>query len=136
MWNEGRSRPKTGSDMRFLGPCAFRWDKLSVGIGGVIMSEGVLGRRSCRACARPRADHSTDSTDMLRRHTKRGNNVTQNKSDLLTKLFPIAFVATAAAWLVVILITDFPAWTLAVYVAVAIPAMRRFSPSDTNDQPN
>jgi glycerol-3-phosphate acyltransferase PlsY len=73
---------------------------------------------------------------MLRRHTKRGNNVIQNKSGLLTKLLPIAFVATAAAWLVVILITDFPAWTLAVYVAVAIPAMRRFSPSDKNDQPN
>ncbi len=55
---------------------------------------------------------------------------------LLTKLFPIAFVATAALWLVVILITDFPAWTLAVYVALAIPVIRRFSRSDKNDQPN
>ena len=47
---------------------------------------------------------------------------------LLTKLLPIALVATAALWLVVILITDFPAWTLAVYVALAIPAIQRFSP--------
>jgi Flp pilus assembly protein TadB len=62
--------------------------------------------------------------------------MTQNKSDLLTKLFPIAFVATAALWLVVILITDVPAWTLAVYVAVAIPVVVRFSRSDKNDQPN
>ena len=62
--------------------------------------------------------------------------MTQNRSDLLTKLVPIAFVVTAALWLVVILITDFPAWTLAVYVALAIPVIRRFSPSDTNDQPN
>lgn len=62
--------------------------------------------------------------------------MTQNKSDLLTKLVPIAFVATAALWLVVILITDFPAWTLAVYVALGIPAIRRFSRSDKNDQPN
>jgi hypothetical protein len=54
----------------------------------------------------------------------------------LTKLFPIAFVATAALWLVVILITDFPAWTLAVYVALGIPAILRFSRSDKNDQPN
>ena len=74
------------------------------------------------------------SADMLR--TKRGNNMTQNKSDLLTKLVPIALVATAALWLVVILITDFPAWTLAVYVALAIPAIRRFSPSDKNAQTN
>jgi Flp pilus assembly protein TadB len=64
------------------------------------------------------------------------NNMTQNKSDLLTKLLPIAFVATAALWLVVILITDFPAWTLAVYVAVAIPVILRLSRSDKNDQPN
>ncbi len=62
--------------------------------------------------------------------------MTQNKSDLLTKLVPIAFVATAALWLVVILITDFPAWTLAVYVAVAIPVIQRFSRSDKNNQPN
>ncbi len=73
---------------------------------------------------------------IVRRHTQRGNNVTQNKSDLLTKLVPIAFVATAALWLVVIVVTDFPAWTLAVYVAVAIPVIRRFSRSDKNDQPN
>ncbi len=78
----------------------------------------------------------TGSADILRRHTERGNNMTQNKSDLLTKLFPIAFVATAALWLVVILITDFPAWTLAVYVALAIPVIRRLSRSDKNDQPN
>jgi hypothetical protein len=64
---------------------------------------------------------------------ERGNNVTQNKSDSLTKLVPIAFVATAALWLVVIVVTDFPAWTLAVYVAVAIPVIRRFSRSDKND---
>ncbi len=81
-------------------------------------------------------DHSTDSADILRRHTKRGNNVTQKKSDLLTKLFRIALVATAALWLVVILITDVPAWTLVVYIAVAIPVIRRFSRSDKNDQPN
>jgi len=62
--------------------------------------------------------------------------VTQSKSDLSTKLFPIAFVVTAALWLVVILITDFPAWTLAVYVALGIPAVRHFSRSDKNDQPN
>ena len=55
---------------------------------------------------------------------------------MLTKLVPIALVATAALWLVVILITDFPAWTLAVYVALAIPAIRRFSPSDKNAQTN
>jgi type III secretory pathway component EscV len=78
----------------------------------------------------------TGSADILRRHTERRNNMTQNKSDLLTKLVPIAFVATAALWLVVILITDFPAWTLVVYVAVAIPVIRRFSRSDKNDQPN
>ena len=60
--------------------------------------------------------------------------MTHNKSDLLTKLIPIAFVATAALWLGVILITDFPAWTLAVYVALAIPAIKCFSPSDKNDQ--
>ncbi len=62
--------------------------------------------------------------------------MTQNTSDLLTKLVPIAFVATAALWLVLILITDFPAWTLAVYVALGIPAIQRFSRSDKNDQPN
>ncbi len=78
----------------------------------------------------------TGSADIVRRHTKRGNNMTQNKSELLTKLFPIAFVATAALWLVVILITDFPAWTLAVYVALGIAAIQRFSRSDKNDQPN
>jgi amino acid transporter len=78
----------------------------------------------------------TGSADILRRHTKRGNNMTQNTSDRLTKLFPIAFVATAAIWLVVILITDFPAWTLAVYVALGIPAVKYFSRSDKNDQPN
>jgi Flp pilus assembly protein TadB len=80
--------------------------------------------------------HQTQGGSMLWRHTTRGNNVTQNKSDPLTKLFPIALVATAALWLVVILITDFPAWTLAVYVAMAIPAIQRFSLSDKNDQPN
>lgn len=63
-------------------------------------------------------------------------NMTQNKSDLLTKLIPIAFVATAALWLVVILITDLPAWPLPVYVALGIPAMQRFSRSDKNNQPN
>jgi hypothetical protein len=63
-------------------------------------------------------------------------NMTQNRSDLLTKVLPIAFVATAALWLVVLLITDFPAWTLAVYVALGIPAIQRFSRSDKNDQPN
>jgi hypothetical protein len=52
----------------------------------------------------------------------------------LTKLVPIALVATAALWLVVILITDFPAWTLAVYVALAIPAIQRFSRSNKNAQ--
>jgi hypothetical protein len=78
----------------------------------------------------------TGSTVILRRHTKRGNNMTQNKSGLSTKLFPIAFVATAALWLVVILITDFPAWTLAVYVALGIPAVLRFSLSGENGQPN
>jgi len=78
----------------------------------------------------------TGSADTVCRHTKRENNMTQSKSDLLTKLFPIAFVATAALWLVVILITDFPAWTLAVYVALGIPAIQRFSRSDKNDQPN
>ncbi len=62
--------------------------------------------------------------------------MTQNKSGLSTKLFPIAFVATAALWLVVILITDFPAWTLVVYVALGIPWVLRFSLSDENDQPN
>ena len=62
--------------------------------------------------------------------------MTQNKSDLLTKLIPIALVTTAALWLVMILITDFPAWTLAVYVALAIPAIQRFSPSAKNVQPN
>jgi hypothetical protein len=71
---------------------------------------------------------------MLRRRTKRENNMTQNESDLLTKLVPIALVATAALWLVVILITDFPAWTLAVYVALAIPAIQRFSRSNKNAQ--
>ncbi len=60
--------------------------------------------------------------------------MTKNKSDLSTKLFPIAFVATAALWLVVILITDVPAWTLAVYVAVGIPVTQRFSRSDKNDK--
>ncbi len=78
----------------------------------------------------------TGSADILRRHTERGNNMTQNKSDLLTKLFPIAFVATAALWLIVILITDFPAWTLVVYVAVAIPVIQRLSRSAKKDQPN
>jgi type III secretory pathway component EscV len=78
----------------------------------------------------------TGSADILHRHTKRGNYMTQNKSDRLTKLFPIAFVATAALWLVVILITDFPAWTLAVYVALGIPAVKYFSRSDKNDQPD
>ncbi len=78
----------------------------------------------------------TGSADILRRHTEPGNNMTQNKSDLLTKLFPIAFVATAALWLVVILITDFPAWTLVVYVAVAIPVIQRLSRSAKKDQPN
>lgn len=63
-------------------------------------------------------------------------NKTENESDLLTKLLPIAFVATAALWLVVILITDFPAWTLAVYVALGIPAIQRLSRSDKNNQPN
>ena len=63
-------------------------------------------------------------------------NMTQNKSDLLTKLLPIAFVVTAALWLVVILISDFPAWTLPVYVALGIPAIRRLSRSDKNNQPN
>ena len=62
--------------------------------------------------------------------------MTQNKFDLLTKLVPIALVATAALWLIVILITDFPAWTLAVYVALAIPAIQRFSRSDKNAQTN
>lgn len=52
------------------------------------------------------------------------------------KMVPILFVVTAALWLVVILITDFPAWTLVVYVALAIPVIRRFSRSDKNDQPN
>lgn len=61
---------------------------------------------------------------------------TQNKSDLFTKLIPIAFVAIAALWLVVILITDFPAWTLAAYVAVGIPVMQRFSRSAKNNDPN
>ena len=117
-------------------PCAFRWDECPLVFGGVTMSEGVLGRRGSRACARPRADHSPDSADIVRRHTKRGNNVTQNKSDLLTKLIPIALVTTAALWLVVILITDFPAWTLAVYVALAIPAIQRFSQSDKIGQPS
>ena len=65
-----------------------------------------------------------------------GNNMTQNKSDLLTKLVPIAFVATAALWLVVILITDVPAWTLVVYIAVAIPVIQRLSRSAKKDQPN
>lgn len=63
-------------------------------------------------------------------------NMTQNRSALLTKLIPIVFVATAALWLVVILITEFPAWTLAVYVALGIPVVQRFSRSDKNDQPN
>ena len=63
-------------------------------------------------------------------------NMTQNKSDLLTKLLPIAFVVTAALWLVVILISDFPAWTLPVYVALGIPAIQRLSRSDKNNQPN
>jgi hypothetical protein len=81
-----------------------------------------------------RADHSTGSADILPRRTKARNNMTQNKSDLLTKLVPIALVATAALWLVVILITDFPAWTLAVYVALAIPAIQRFSRSNKNAQ--
>ena len=62
--------------------------------------------------------------------------MTQNESGLSTKLFPIAFVATAALWLVVILITDFPAWTLVVYVGLGIPWVLRFSLSDENDQPN
>lgn len=62
------------------------------------------------------------------------NHTTPTKSDLLTKLVPIAFIATAALWLVLILITDFPAWTLAVYVAVGIPVTQRFSRS--HSQPN
>jgi hypothetical protein len=53
------------------------------------------------------------------------------------KMVPILFVVTAALWLVAILITEeVPAWTLAVYVAVGIPVVRRFSRSDKNDQPN
>jgi len=72
---------------------------------------------------------------MLRLPTKRENSDPE-RPDPLTKLFPIAFVATAALWLVVILITEFPAWTLAVYVAVGIPAVQRFSRSDKDDQPN
>jgi hypothetical protein len=79
---------------------------------------------------------STGSIPILRRHTKRGNSTAQNKSGLSAKLFPIAFVATAALWLVVILITDFPAWTLVVYVGLGIPWVLRFSLSDENDQPN
>jgi Flp pilus assembly protein TadB len=62
--------------------------------------------------------------------------MTQNKSDRWTKLFPIAFVATAVLWLVVILITDVPAWTLVVYIAVTIPVIQRLSRSAKNDQPN
>lgn len=58
------------------------------------------------------------------------------ESRSVTKLIPIALVSTAALWLVVILITDFPAWTLAVYVALLIPAIQRFSPSGQNDPPN
>lgn len=54
----------------------------------------------------------------------------------MTRLVPIVLVSTAALWLVLILITDFPAWTLAVYVALLIPAIQRFSPSDKNDQRN
>ena len=78
----------------------------------------------------------TGSADILRRHTEREKQHDPEQSDLLTKLFPIAFVATGALWLVVILITDFPAWTLVVYVAVAIPVIQRLSRSDKNDQPN
>ena len=63
-------------------------------------------------------------------------NTIQNKSDGLAKLVPIAFVVTAALWLVVILITDFPAWSLAVYVALGIPAVQRFSRSDKTEQTN
>jgi hypothetical protein len=61
---------------------------------------------------------------------------TQNKSALLTKLLPIAFVVTAALWLVVIVITDLPAWPLPVYVALGIPAIQRLSRSDKYNQPN
>ena len=78
----------------------------------------------------------TGSAVSVRRPMTRLTNMTQNRSDLLSKLLPIAFVATAALWLVVLLITDFPAWTLAVYVAVGIPVIQRFSRSDKNDQPN
>jgi hypothetical protein len=34
------------------------------------------------------------------------------------------------------LITDVPAWTLAVCVALGIPVIQRFSRSDKNDKPN
>lgn len=60
----------------------------------------------------------------------------QNKSDLRNKLLPIAFVAIAALWLVVIVITDVPAWPLPVYVALGIPAIQRLSRSDKNNQLN
>ena len=61
---------------------------------------------------------------------------TQNKSALLTKMLPIAFVVTAALWLVVLLMTDLPAWPLPVYVALGIPVVQRFSRSDKNNHPN
>jgi len=63
-------------------------------------------------------------------------NMTQNRSDRLTKMAPIAFLVTAALWLVVILVTDVPAWPLPVYVALGIPAIQRLSRSDKNDQTN
>jgi hypothetical protein len=59
---------------------------------------------------------------------------TQNKPDLRNKLIPIAFVATAALWLVVIVITDLPPWPLPVYVALGIPVIQRLSRSAKNDQ--
>lgn len=66
----------------------------------------------------------------------RPSDTPQIKSELLTKLLPIAFVLTAALWLVVVVLTTFPAWTLAVYVALGIPAVQRLSRSGKNDQPS
>ena len=78
--------------------------------------------------------HNSPNNDESRQPMTLPTPTTQNKPDLRNKLIPIAFVATAALWLVVIVITDLPPWPLPVYVALGIPVIQRLSRSAKNDQ--
>jgi hypothetical protein len=48
-------------------------------------------------------------------------------------LIPLLLVLIGAIWLVIVVISEAPAWPLAVYIALAIPSMRRFDAMNDKD---